>query len=112
MPQDVSPPFAASSFDGSSFGGSPAGGSGDTMIDDIRSVLAECGGLAVDAGTLAVDDDLYAAGLTSHGCVGLMLGLEEQFDVEFPERLLNRRTFESIATIRDAMRGLTDGGAA
>ncbi len=44
--------------------------------------------------------------------VGLMLGLEEQFDVEFPERLLNRRTFESIAAIRDAVRGLIDGGEA
>ncbi|PWC81351.1 acyl carrier protein [Azospirillum sp. TSH100] len=82
------------------------------MIAGIRSVLAECGGLAVDAGTLALHDDLYAAGLTSHGCVGLMLGLEEQFDVEFPEKLLNRRTFESIAAIRDAVRGLVDGGEA
>ncbi|MBY6265004.1 acyl carrier protein [Azospirillum sp. 412522] len=82
------------------------------MVSGIRSVLAECGGLAVDAGTLSLTDDLYAAGLTSHGCVGLMLGLEEEFDVEFPEKLLNRRTFESIAAIRDAVRGLVDGGAA
>ena len=82
------------------------------MIADIRSVLAECGGLAVDAETLAINDDLYAAGLTSHGCVGLMLGLEEQFEVEFPEKLLNRRTFESIAAIRDAVRGLVNGGGA
>ncbi|PWC36627.1 acyl carrier protein [Azospirillum sp. TSO35-2] len=82
------------------------------MIADIRAVLAECGGLAVDAATLHADDDLYAAGLTSHGCVGLMLGLEEQFDVEFPEKLLNRRTFESMAAIRDAVRGLLDGDVA
>ncbi|MBP2299869.1 acyl carrier protein [Azospirillum picis] len=114
MPQDVSQPFT-SSIDGSPAGGlarSASGGADDEMISGIRSVLAECGGLAVDAGTLAVDDDLYAAGLTSHGCVGLMLGLEEQFDVEFPEKLLNRRTFESIAAIRNAVCGLLDGGEA
>ncbi|SMF86567.1 Acyl carrier protein [Azospirillum oryzae] len=118
MPQDASQPFANPSFEGSQtvgaagFSPSATGGTDDDMVAGIRSVLAECGGLAVDAGTLAIDDDLYSAGLTSHGCVGLMLGLEEQFDVEFPEKLLNRRTFESIAAIRDAVRGLVDGGEA
>lgn len=82
------------------------------LIADIRAVLAECAGLAVDPAGLGVEADLYAAGLTSHGCVGLMLGLEERFDVEFPERLLTRRTFESIAAIRDAVRGLLGDGAA
>jgi acyl carrier protein len=126
MPQDASPPYADPSYERSQgaepaglsasaaggISGGAAGGADDGMIAGIRSVLAECGGLAVDAGTLAVTDDLYAAGLTSHGCVGLMLGLEEEFDVEFPEKLLNRRTFESIAAIRDAVRGMIDGGAA
>ncbi|WP_256379136.1 acyl carrier protein [Azospirillum sp. TSH100] len=125
MPQDASPPYANPFSERSpgagtaglsaSAGGAASGigsGTDDGMIAGIRSVLAECGGLAVDAGTLALHDDLYAAGLTSHGCVGLMLGLEEQFDVEFPEKLLNRRTFESIAAIRDAVRGLVDGGEA
>ncbi len=115
MPQDASPLFPNPSLQAAGSAGLPptaGGGADDGMITGIRSVLAECGGLAVDAGKLAVDDDLYAAGLTSHGCVGLMLGLEEQFDVEFPEKLLNRRTFESIAAIRDAVRGLIDGGEA
>ncbi|WP_280177201.1 acyl carrier protein [Azospirillum palustre] len=117
MSQDASPPYANSSREGFQAAGGlgrppSAGGADDETIAGIRSVLAECGGLAVDAGTLAIDDDLYAAGLTSHGCVGLMLGLEEQFDVEFPEKLLNRRTFESIAAIRDAVRGLVGGGEA
>jgi len=89
-----------------------AGPSDDALIEDIRAVLADCGGLAVDPARLAPEDDLYAAGLTSHGCVGLMLGLEERFDVEFPEKLLNRRTFESVAAIREAVRGLLDGAAA
>lgn len=86
--------------------------SDEALVDEIRAVLADCGGLAVEPARLTADDDLYGAGLTSHGCVGLMLGLEERFDVEFPETLLNRRTFESMAAIRDAVRGLLDGGVA
>ena len=69
----------------------------------IRLVLNEGGTLPVDAMTLKDGDDLYAAGLTSHATVNLMLGLEERFDVEFPDRLLRRRTFESIDTISAAV---------
>jgi acyl carrier protein len=69
----------------------------------IRLVLNEGGTLPVDATTLKDGDDLYAAGLTSHATVNLMLGLEERFDVEFPDRLLRRRTFESIDAISTAV---------
>jgi acyl carrier protein len=75
----------------------------------IRVVLNEGGTLPVDATTLSDSDDLYAAGLTSHATVNLMLGLEERFDVEFPDRLLRRRTFESIAAIAAAVTELLAG---
>jgi acyl carrier protein len=32
-----------------------------------------------------------------------MLQLEDEFDLEFPERLLKRSTFESIASLNDAL---------
>lgn len=76
---------------------------------DIRTILADSGGLATDAAALSDEDDLYAAGLTSHGSVNLMLALEERYGVEFPEHLLRRRTFESIAAIRAAVAGLLGG---
>jgi acyl carrier protein len=75
----------------------------------IRVVLNEGGTLPVDATTLSDSDDLYAAGLTSHATVNLMLGLEERFDVEFPDRLLRRRTFESVAAIAAAVTELLAG---
>jgi acyl carrier protein len=78
------------------------------VTDKIRDVLREGGGLPVDIATLGDTDDLYAAGLTSHATVNLMLGLEEKFDIEFPDRLLRRRTFESIAAIRLAITELLD----
>ena len=76
---------------------------------DIRAILAGSGWLAADAATLSDKDDLYAAGLTSHGSVNLMLALEERYGVEFPDHLLRRRTFESIDAIRAAVAGLLSG---
>jgi acyl carrier protein len=73
------------------------------MDQRIRTVLAEHAELGVDPATLADDADLYQAGMTSHASVNLMLGLESEFDVEFPDRMLKRSVFESIAAIRAAL---------
>ena len=73
------------------------------MTDDIRAILNEHVQLPVDIGDLADEADLYAAGLSSFATVHLMLALEEHFDVEFPDRMLNRRSFESIAAIETAI---------
>ena len=73
------------------------------MTEEIRAILGTTGWLQADVGTLGDEDDLYAAGLTSLASVNLMLALEDKFDVEFPERMLRRRTFESIAAIRAAI---------
>jgi acyl carrier protein len=69
----------------------------------IREVLKEHGKLAVDAATVGDDDDLYRHGLTSHASVNVMLALEDALDIEFPDRLLRKRTFSSVATIREAL---------
>jgi acyl carrier protein len=76
------------------------------MDDEIRAVLAENGRLLVGVETLRDDDDLYQAGLTSHANVTVMLALEDTFDVEFPDTMLRRSTFESIAAIRRALEEL------
>jgi len=82
------------------------------MTDAIRSILGENGWLSVDVAALADDADLYAAGLTSMASVSLMLALEERFDVEFPERMLRRKTFESISAIAAAVAELVAEKAA
>jgi acyl carrier protein len=69
------------------------------MIDQIRALLDAHGRLPVPAASLADTQDLYAVGLTSFAAVQLMLGLEDTFDVEFPERMLNRRSFASITAM-------------
>ena len=58
---------------------------------------------------IGVDTDLYQAGMTSHASVNVMLALEGEFDVEFPDHMLKRSVFESITTIRMAIDELTAG---
>jgi len=82
------------------------------MQDQIRQILKLHANLSADAAALAVDADLHQAGLTSHATVNLMLALEEHFGVEFPERMLRRRVFDSIATIEAAVAELCTGAPA
>jgi acyl carrier protein len=77
-------------------------------IDHIRDILAEHGRLGVDPQQLQPTSDLYGAGLTSLTTVHLMLALEDHFDVEFPDRMLARQTFESIQSISEAIEELLD----
>jgi acyl carrier protein len=71
--------------------------------ETIRRVLIEHGRLASDAATLDSDADLYRAGMTSHASVNVMLALEGEFDIEFPDHMLKRGVFGSIASIRAAI---------
>jgi acyl carrier protein len=73
------------------------------MNDTIRGLLTRLGGLPVAVDTIADDADLYAAGLSSFASVQLMLGLEEEFDMEFPDNLLNRKSFASISAIEQTV---------
>jgi len=73
------------------------------MRDRIREILRTHAQLPIGPGQLPDDADLYQAGLTSHASVNLMLALEDEFEVEFPEALLLRRTFESVNAIEDAL---------
>ncbi len=74
--------------------------------DRVRALLKTTGWLQTDIDTVADDADLYTAGLTSHATVTLMLALEEEFDVEFPDSLLRRRTFSSVEAIVEALTGI------
>ena len=81
------------------------------MNDEIRAIVKEHGRLAVDVANLTDDADLYQAGMTSHASVNLMLALEGKFDIEFPDRMLRKRVFESIASIRAAVEELRGGAS-
>lgn len=62
----------------------------------VRVAVAEVVGGRIDADRIGESDDLFAAGVTSHQTVQIMLALEDEFDVEFPDTMLTRSTFTSI----------------
>ena len=82
------------------------------MDDVIRELIGEHGRLPVPIGDVSDMQDLYTSGLTSFAAVQLMLALEDRFEVEFPESMLNRRSFASIAAIRGCLVELVPSSAA
>jgi acyl carrier protein len=57
-----------------------------------------------------VDTDLRSAGLDSVKTVSLLMALEDEFDVEFPDELLTPETFSTVTTISAAVRQLSADG--
>jgi acyl carrier protein len=75
-----------------------------SRIDEtIRGVIDTHGRMPNPASSLSETEDLFESGLTSHASVNVMLALEDEFDIEFPDSLLTKTTFESIANITSAL---------
>ncbi len=73
------------------------------MRAEILQVISDHARLSVASDSLEPDTDLYQAGMTSHASVNLMLALEDRFDVEFPDAMLTRSMFETVANIEAAL---------
>jgi acyl carrier protein len=82
----------------------------DTFEPRVRAVLAQHGRLSGEVSAMDAQTDLYQAGMTSHASVNVMLALEGEFDVEFPDEMLNRSAFSSIQAICQAVASI--GGKA
>lgn len=74
-----------------------------TLSAEIRQVLDQHARLPVDARSIDEHADLFQAGMSSHASVNVMLALEDTFDVEFPDEMLTRSVFESVAAITSAI---------
>ena len=73
------------------------------VTQTIRRILKDHGRLSQDVDALDREADLSEAGLTSHASVNVMLALEGEFEIEFPDHMLKRSVFESIAAISEAV---------
>ena len=76
------------------------------MKAKIREILAKHGGLPVNVDQITDDADLYATGMSSFASVQIMLAIEEAFDVEFPDNLLYRKSFQCVTAIANTVDGL------
>jgi acyl carrier protein len=61
----------------------------------------------VPVGELDDGADLFLAGMSSHASVSVMVALEDEFGVEFPDSMLERSVFESIDSLTGAISALT-----
>jgi acyl carrier protein len=80
--------------------------------EKVRDIVALHGRLTAPVAQLTDECDLYNAGLTSLATVGLMLALEDAFEIEFPDAMLSRKTFGSIAALTAAVEQLAANQAA
>ncbi len=69
----------------------------------IRRILKAHGRLHYDADHLSEHDDLYEAGLSAQASVNVMLALEHEFQLEFPDQMLSRSVFYSIGNLASAI---------
>ena len=74
--------------------------------DEIFEILDSV--VRLRARPVTPSDDLYAAGLSSLATVDLMLAIEDRFGIEFTTEWLNRRTFSSVAMLRQAVVALKE----
>ncbi|HEY8334861.1 MAG TPA: acyl carrier protein [Tardiphaga sp.] len=73
------------------------------MRDRVRSIVGSMNLLPVSIDGLSDQDNLFDAGMTSFGSVQLMLAIEEEFDIEFPNSLLTRKTFATFGGLISAV---------
>lgn len=81
------------------------------MIEVVRRLIDEKASLSSRACDLALDANLYQAGLTPFAAIQLMLALEKEFEIEFPESMLNRQSMSSINRIILCIQELQEGAA-
>lgn len=73
------------------------------MEQKIREILKKHGNLTEDVENLKDDNNLYEAGLASHSSVNVMLALETEFNIEFPDEVLSKQMFASIANMKSVI---------
>jgi acyl carrier protein len=79
---------------------------GPSMKRRIHKIVQENAGLGPVSESLDDSTDLYQAGMTSYASVILMIALENEFDLEFPDGMLSRSVFESVDSIANAIESL------
>ena len=78
----------------------------NSLENRVKQVIVSYAELGDNATNLKVDDDLFALGMSSRASVGVMLGLESEFDIEFPDAMLRKDVFMTIGAISQAIESI------
>ncbi len=77
------------------------------IYERVKQVIIEFSEIKSDLSKLSQHDNLFNLGMSSRASVSLMIGLESEFDIEFPDEMLRKEVFESIETIGKAIETLS-----
>jgi acyl carrier protein len=77
----------------------------EAVEDTVRRIVDKHLNLSAHGHDLGPEDDLWNLGMTSLTCMGLMLSIEDTFEIELPEELLQAATFRSLSSITAAVEG-------
>jgi acyl carrier protein len=80
------------------------------MKDQLRKIVRDHAGLNLPLENIEDSTDLYRAGMSSQASVVLMIALEGEFGIEFPDAMLSRGVFANIDTIASAVETVLRGG--
>lgn len=73
--------------------------------ETVRQVINEQLNFAAHISELGPEESLWDMGMTSLTCMGLMLNIEDAFEIELPEALLQASTFRSVNSLVAAVDG-------
>nr|WP_062341154.1 phosphopantetheine-binding protein [Herbidospora sakaeratensis] len=80
----------------------------ESTTEAVRALVDKHLNLTAHGFEFGVDDDLWNLGMTSLSCMGLMLTIEDTFQVELPEEALKEDTFRSVGSITAAVRSASE----
>lgn len=69
------------------------------VVETVRLIIDKQLNLSAHGYGFGADDDLWTLGMTSLTCMGLMLTIEDTFEIELPEEALKEETFRTVNTI-------------
>lgn len=81
------------------------------MKEALRAMIKAHARLDVPIDTLGDDVDLYAHGLSSLAVVNMLLAIEDEFEIEFPDAELNRNLFRSVNSLAEKVAQFRNGKA-
>jgi len=71
--------------------------------DQLREIVKNHARIHLPLEEICETTDLYRAGMSSQASVVLMIAVEGEFGIEFPDSLLSRDVFSSIENIATAV---------
>jgi len=77
------------------------------ILERVKQVVIDFSEIPSELQQLTSDEDLFKLGMSSRSSVSLMMGLESEFDIEFPDEMLRKEIFQSVETIGQAIESLS-----